>query len=504
MIKILNTEQIRKVDQYTIQHEPVSAILLMERAAKAFVKQFEKDYSDKNIHKYVICGSGNNGGDGLAIARLLLNRSHKVTVFIFSSKKRSIDCNKNLGQLQKKYKRNIHTISDADFLQRISKDAIIIDAIFGTGLKENIKRNSLLYKVIKEINTRNLNVISVDIPSGLYADKILEGIAVNANKTYTFQFPKLAFLLPESGTYANNFTVLDIGLHPGIIKNTHTPYYFIRADDIQQKIKSRKKFSHKGNFGHAFIIAGSYGKIGAAVLCSRACLRIGTGLVTSHIPACGYEIFQSSVPEAMCSTDKNNNEITENLYDEKYDAIGIGPGIGTHKNTVAVFEMLLKDNKKPIVIDADGLNILSKNKKLLNLLAVNSVLTPHPKEFERLAGKWNNDFERLELQRKFSKKYKVIIVLKGAHTSISDIDGNVYFNSTGNAGMATGGSGDVLTGIITGLLAQRYKPLDSAIAGVYIHGLAADIALGKQSMESLLASDIIDHLGDAFKVIQRL
>ena len=504
MIKILNAEQIRDADLYTIKHEPVSSLALMERAAIAFVKQFEKDFPEKNIQKYILCGNGNNSGDGLAIARLLLNKSHKATVFIFPSKNRSVDCNKNLIRLQKKHKRNIHTISDIDFLQHISKDEIIIDAIFGTGLNKPIEQDSLPYRVMEKINSLDINVISVDIPSGLYTDKPFEGIAVMANKTYTFQFPKLSFLLPESGKQVNGFTILDIGLHPKFIEEIKNPYSFITEKDIRKKLISRTKFSHKGSYGHALIIAGSYGKIGAAVLCSKACLRSGAGLVTSYIPACGYDIFQSSIPESMCITDKNNMEISENPFDEKYDAIGIGPGIGTGKNTTAALSEFLKNNKKPIVVDADGLNILSKNKKLINFLPANSVLTPHPKEFERLAGKWKNDFERLELQRNFSKKYNVIVVLKGAHTSISDADENVYFNSTGNAGMATGGSGDVLTGIITGLLAQGYSPLDSAISGVYIHGLSADVALNKQSMESLIASDIVDHLGDAFKRIQRL
>ncbi len=504
MIKIFEAEKVKETDEYSIKHEPVSSVQLMERAANAFTQNFTQDFPDKNIPVTIICGNGNNGGDGLAIARMLSAKKYHVTIFIFHAKKYSPDFLKNLKHLQTKHKKQIYYINDANFIDKTNTQSIIIDAIFGIGLDKTIEKDSIQYKVIEKINNKKFfQIIAVDIPSGLFADKHTEGIALKANKTYTFQFPKLAFLLPESGLYVNDFTVTDIGLHPDFISKTKTSYNYLTKEDIHIKIKSRKKYSHKGTYGHAFIIAGSYGKIGAAVLCSKACLRAGGGLVTVHVPACGYEIIQTAFPEAMCSTDKNAKHITSIHDTDKYDAIAIGPGIGTHSATIKAFEIFLKKNEKPLIVDADAINILSKKKSLLQLLPEKSILTPHPKEFERIAGKWNNDFERLGLQQYFSKKYKVIIVLKGAHTSISDIDGTVYFNSTGNAGMATGGNGDVLTGIITGFLAQQYSPLDSAILGVYLHGLSGDKALQGQSMESLLASDIIENLGNAFKEIEK-
>ncbi len=500
MKKILNTGQIRDADAYTIQQEPTTSVDLMERASLAFVRRLEKNFPDNPLPIYIFCGNGNNGGDGLAIARLLLQQQHKVTVYIFDSKNASADNQKNLQRLQKKFRHCIHYIQDSDFIDTLPQDILLIDAIFGSGLNKPVVQGSLFYDVIQQVNAKKFRqVVSVDIPSGLFADRHTDGIAVQSHKCYTFQLPKVAFLLPENGKYVPDFSILDIGLHPAYIENAPSSFFLTEQEDIQQLLHTRTKFSHKGIYGHALIVAGSYGKMGAAVLAAKACLRSGAGLVTAHIPKCGYAIFQSSVAEAMCETDKNSLCIASIPDTKKYDAVAIGPGLGDQPQTQKAFLDLLKKNKKTLVIDADGLNILSKNKTYIKLLPENCILTPHPKEFERLAGKWNNDFERLQLQQQFSKKHKVIVVLKGAHTSISDTNGNVYFNTTGNPGMATGGSGDVLTGILAGLLAQHYSPLDCALLGVYVHGLAADCALQKQSMESLIASDCIEQLGVAFK-----
>ncbi len=503
MIKIFHTEQIRQADAYTIKHAPVSSIHLMERAAKAFTEQLLQDYPDKCIPKCIVCGNGNNGGDGLAIARMLLSKGHKANIYILPAKRYSNDFSKNLQRLSVKHKKHIHTVQSADFIDSIPEHAILVDAILGTGLNAPLQKDTIQYQVIAKLNQRtSLKVISVDTPSGLFCDAHTNGIAVKASKTYTFQFPKPAFLLPENGNYVNDFTILDIGLHPDYIASTPTSLYYLTRDDISQRIHSRKKYSHKGIFGHAAIAAGSFGKMGAAVLAGKSALRAGCGLVTLHIPACGYSIMQTSFPEAMCTTDKHDQQLSTFPTDEKYDAIAIGPGIGTHSSTTKALELFLKAYQQPVVLDADALNILSKKKNLLKSLPKRSILTPHPKEFERLAGKWQNDFERLALQQTFSKKYQVIVILKGAHTSISDTNGDVYFNSTGNPGMASGGSGDVLTGILAGLLAQRYTPEESAMIAVYLHGLAGDKALQQQSMESLIASDIIDNIGNAFNEIR--
>ncbi len=501
-MKVFNTEQIKAIDHYTVQQEQITSLQLMERAAKSFVIQFEKDIPDKKTPVCVFCGNGDNGGDGLAIARLLLAKSRTVKVFIFPGNKKSPDCLKNLKRLQTHYKSHIQILKNVSQLEKINPDTIIIDCIFGTGLRDTLTQETLFYKAVECINNRFNHIISVDIPSGLPADRTTDGISITANKTYSFQFPKLAFFLPENEKYVGDFQILNIGLKREIIEKTKTPYFFTTLENAHKIIKSRKKFSHKGSLGHALLVVGSYGKAGAAILSAKGCMRSGVGLTTAHIPETAYSILQSSIPEVMCDVDKNKNYITEIPIDDKYSVYGIGPGIGTDKKTSDALQEFLGHNNKPIILDADAINILSKRKKLLGMLPKSTILTPHPKEFERLVGRWDNDSERLTLQREFSKKHHLIIVLKGAHTSISDPDGNIYFNSTGNSGMATAGTGDVLTGIITGLLAQHYTPLNSAILGVYIHGLAADLSLSTQSEESLIASDITNHMGMAFKQIR--
>jgi NAD(P)H-hydrate epimerase len=309
-------------------------------------------------------------------------------------------------------------------------------------------------------------------------------------------------MFPETTVCVGEFSVLDIGLHQQYIDHTSSPYNFITRNDAAALIKKRSKVAHKGNFGHSLIIAGSYGKIGAAVLAAKACLRSGTGLLTVHVPKCGYEIIQAVVPEAMASADEELNFITEHVLLTAYNSIGIGPGIGTEAQTQNVLKLIIQNTPVPLVIDADAINILAENKTWLSFLPANSILTPHPKEFERIAGKASISEERLKLQRDLSIRYKIYVVLKGAHTSVSCPDGNIYFNSTGNPGMAKGGSGDALTGIITALVAQQYSTQQACILGVYLHGLAGDFAAHEGSQESMIASDLIDHLANAFNFLR--
>jgi len=287
-------------------------------------------------------------------------------------------------------------------------------------------------------------------------------------------------------------------LHPNAIEQTESVYNFLTKEFISGKIKRREKFSHKGTYGHALLIAGSYGKMGASVLASQACLRSGVGLLTSHVPRLGYEIIQNSVPEAMISIDPFETVFSEVPELSPFSAIGIGPGLDKMPETQFALKALLQAKPNKLIIDADALNILSENQDWYGLLPENTILTPHPKEFERLAGPSSNSFQRLQIQLQFSAKYNVIVVCKGANTCITFPDGRVFFNSTGNPGMATGGSGDVLTGIIVGLLAQNYSPEDATLIGVYLHGLAGNLAATEFGEYSLIAGDIISHLGKAF------
>ncbi|OFX51548.1 MAG: bifunctional ADP-dependent (S)-NAD(P)H-hydrate dehydratase/NAD(P)H-hydrate epimerase [Bacteroidetes bacterium GWA2_30_7] len=494
-MKILNKEQILEADKFTIQNEPVLSIDLMERASEKCCKWIRKNiYFDSKI--IIFCGIGNNGGDGLAIARQL--KEFKKEVYIFPDKDNySEDFKTNFEKLSKA-NISIKTIRNINSIKEINPKDVIIDAIFGSGLNRPV--NGIYGETINKINKSGCKIISIDIPSGLFCDSnsTSENI-IKADYTLTFQFPKLSFLFSENEQYTGTWKVLDIGLHKEFIVHVKTSNYYITKAEISNKIITRKKFSHKGNFGHALLIAGSFGKMGAAVLASKSCLKSGVGLLTTHIPKVGYDIMQTSIPEAMVSVSNSKNEITSFPHLEKFSAIAIGPGIGTSKITQIELKKFLELCKKPLVLDADALNIISKNKTLLNFLPENTILTPHPREFDRLTKKHESGYERYLSQIEFSKKFNVIVILKGANTSISCPDGICYFNSTGNPGMSTAGSGDVLTGIILSLLSQGYSPVNSAITGVYIHGLAGDIACKNESYESLIAGDIINNLGKAFK-----
>lgn len=499
MMRILNTKQIRELDAYTIQHEPVASIDLMERASRAFVDWLMVRI-DRSKKIGIVCGTGNNGGDGLAIARMLHEWDYRLKLWIVrGGAAESEDFITNYQRLPAGIqKRELNTEED---LLSFKDCDILIDAIFGSGLSR--PPSGLYARVIDSINQCKAVRIAVDIPSGLMADSPSAGPIVKADYTVSFQLPKLAFFLPGNYAYTGEWVLVNIGLSKSYIKEASTSYYYTRLKDVGKILKPRSKYDHKGTFGHALLIAGSYGKMGAAILASRAALRAGLGLLTVHVPKCGYEILQTSVPEAMAEVDNDQQIFSAPADLGRYTTIGIGPGIGQDKRTQAALAKTLETFGKPVVLDADALNILGANRHLMNLVPPGSILTPHPKEFERLTGPWRNDFERLEMQKQLAVSLKSIIVLKGAHTAIASEKGLVYFNSTGNPGMATGGTGDVLTGMLTGLMAQKFSPVKAAVAGVFLHGLAGDLGVESRGMDSLTASDVVDHVPGAFLKARR-
>ena len=499
LMKLFTCKQIAGIDRLTMQLEPISSIDLMERASFKIA-----DWVIHNINHdqqvYLFAGPGNNGGDALAVARMLAWSNLNCTVFLADfGRELKGDPAINWQRLEEQNKVILKRIDSEDSIPEIPSDTIVIDGLFGSGLNKPL--DGLTKKIVQRINQSGATIIAIDIPSGLFGEdnskNDLSSI-IRANHTLTFQFPKLSFLFPENCEFVGDWTVLPIGLHPAAIDQTESNLHFLTKEFISGKIKKREKFSHKGTYGHALLIAGSFGKMGASVLASRACLHSGVGLLTSHIPLSGYEIIQNSVPEAMISIDSSETVFSEVPDLSAFSAIGIGPGLDKKQETQQALKTLLQAKPIKLVIDADALNILSENKDWYNLLPENAILTPHPKEFERLAGASFNSFERLQKQIQFSEKLKVIVVCKGAHSCITFPDGGVFFNSTGNPGMATGGSGDVLTGIILGLLAQNYSPEDAALLGVYLHGLAGDLAATENGEYSLVAGDIIKHLGKAF------
>ena len=485
--KILNVSQTREADNHTILKEEISSFALMGQASLAFVKAIEP-LLQRSQKIAIVGGVGNNGGDGFAIARILRNKKYNIQPFLVQFKDTlTPDCIINYDKLH-----DTIIINSTSEIPSFSEYDVIIDGIFGFGLSRPI--TGFTKQVIENINKAKKTVYAVDVPSGLYCDTLPDSeTIVQADTVVSFQRPKLSFFFPENGNYVKNWKTVDIGLDEEFVQRQDSKH-FILNEKIVEVLATRPRQSHKGDYGHTLLIAGSYGKMGAATLSSKACLRSGTGLLTTYVPKCGYQIIQSSIPEAMCLTDENEEFVTQLPEISKYDVVGIGPGLDTNEKTVQVVKKLLSESKNPLVIDADAINIISQNEELISLLPKNSILTPHIKEFDRLVGKSNTSTERFQKQLEFSAKHQCVVVLKNAYTVISSPEGNLYFNTSGNQGMATGGSGDVLTGIITGLLAQNYSSLHAALLGVYFHGKAGDEAASKKGYNALIASDIIDAL----------
>jgi NAD(P)H-hydrate epimerase len=498
-MKILSSSQIKAVDACTIEREPVASIDLMERAAVACADWIiEHFYMQPQIA--VFAGHGNNGGDGLAIARILKWTGYDVSVYMLADSSRlSPDALINFQRLTD-CKPEVMTEKT---LPELAPSTIVIDALFGIGLSRPL--DGLAAQTVAHINSSGCTVVSIDMPSGLLCDDNSKNVPeriIRANYTLTFQQPKLSFFFAENAEFVGEWETLDIGLLPEAIEEQASRYFTLQKEDIIRNIRPRNRFSHKGDYGHACIIAGSHGMMGACVLAVKACLRAGAGLVTAHIPKGESVIVQVSIPEALVSFDENNEVFSQIHNINKYSATGIGPGIGKKPETQKALFMVLNDiNARKndfsgkLVFDADALNILSENSDWMELLPPNSILTPHPKEFDRLAGNSENGYRRHLKQMEMAQKYSVFILLKGAYTSIATPDGLCFFNTTGNPGMATAGSGDVLTGIIVSLLAQGYSPKHAACAGVWLHGAAGDRAAAKLGQQALIAGDIIENIG---------
>lgn len=498
MMKIFTVNQIRAWDAYTIEHEPISSVDLMNRAAQAFTDWFAGIYTDTGRPVYIIAGTGNNGGDGVAAARLLHFRFYTVKIIVCDfSGKHSADFDAQIRDLPPRGAVAVHWLKDSAGLPEIPENALIIDALFGSGLTRPLAGHWA--GVMEWLNGLPNDIAAVDLPSGLFADRHSDDPCIRASRTFSFETPKLAFFFPENAERVGEWAFGNIGLHPAYALKTETPFHYMTGPEIRTLVKPRPRFSHKGTYGHALLVNGGHGKMGAAVLSARACLRAGVGLLTAHTPGCGYEIIQISVPEAMCSADKHPEMITQAPDPKQFTAVGVGCGIGAAPETAAALKQLLRKTERPVVLDADALNLLSKNKYWWKLIPEDSVLTPHPKEFERLFGASENDFERLERQMDKARAHRVFIVLKGAFSSVATPEGECYFNSTGNPGMAAGGSGDVLTGILTALLAQGYEPRAACLLGVYLHGLAGDLAAAELSQPGMTAGDLIDYLPKAWK-----
>ena len=496
-MKILTSKHIKEGDLLTIKREPITSIDLMERASVVLYKYILEHKLIKGNRVTVFSGVGNNGGDGLVVARLLTEKGYDVTVYIIQFKPSSSeDFSTNLKRL-KQTNCTIKSVQKGDDLPYILESTTVIDAIFGVGLNRPLEE--WVQCIITHINLRSNQTLSIDLPSGLFTEKVSDlSNVIKADYTLTFQVPKFVFFLKDTACVIGQWILLDIGIDKQFLSEVETDRYLVTKPLIKDLYRQRLKFSHKGTYGHGLIIGGEYGKIGAVQLSAKACLHSGAGLVRVFTPECGYIPLQTALPEVMVITDVCTKKITNIPTNIQASAVGIGIGMGTDSETALAFKAFLKQHTSPLVIDADAINILAKYPDFLEYLPKESILTPHPKELSRLIGPWTDDFDRLYKAKQFADQYHLILVVKGAYTQ-TIFKNNVYINSTGNQGMATAGSGDVLTGVITGLLAQNYKPLEAAILGVYLHGLSGDKAfLSDKNYHTITASSLIHFLPHAF------
>ena len=504
-MKLFPVAQIKVCEEITLLQQNIKSLTLMEQAAAAACRWIKSKYPGKQTF-LVLCGMGNNGGDGLALTRMLLQEGFSAKAIVLKHAEQFAEnTTENLKLLHQLSPENIEIVEEGHFVSDLSKDIIVIDAIFGIGLNRPLK--GWVAEFISEINELTNTKIALDISSGLPVDSVPALIVdeknaaiFKANYTLSFQFYKRVFLHQETAKFAGEIIVLDIGLSESYIKETPAKFQILDQEIIAGIYKKRNPFSHKGTFKNIHLIGGSFSKMGAITLTALAALRAGAGKVFVHTAASGFSSIQSFVPEAMFIS--SGEQFVEQItVDNITDIVAIGPGLGTEEKTKAIFKIFLEKQTAPLVLDADALNIISESPELLHQIPQKSILTPHPKEFGRLFGSTENTMEQVELARHNAMKLNVFIVLKNHFTFIAAPDGSGYYNITGNAGMATGGSGDVLTGILAALLAQGYSSLETALLGVYLHGLSGDIYAAENAEESLIARDLANNLGKAFASI---
>lgn len=501
-MKIFTSAQIHELDRYTIEHEPIKSVDLMERAAKAITRAVAEEWTT-HTPVVVFAGPGNNGGDALAVARLLTNEGYKVRTYLFNiTNHLSDDCVTNRQRLlDGRHAKDFTEITAKFDPPELTADTLVIDGLFGSGLNKPLAGG--FASLVKYINQSPAKVVSIDVPSGLMSEDNTYNVRANiihATLTLTLHEKKLAFLFGDAQQFIGRLKVLDIRLSQEYIQKTEAQYYVLEESDVRSRLLHRDDFAHKGNMGNALIVAGSYGMSGAAILATRACMRSGAGKITVHTPKKNYGVIQISVPEAVLHMDHEETAFTEAVDTDGFDALGIGPGLGCQETTAIAMIAQIRRAQCPIVADADALNILASHRAWMQQLPKGIIMTPHPKELDRLTGSpANADFERLHRTRELAQSLQAYIILKGHNSALCLPDGQVVFNPTGNSGMATAGSGDVLTGIITALLARGYHQHNACIVGMYLHGLAGDIAVKTLGKESLTASDIIDYLPHAFK-----
>jgi NAD(P)H-hydrate epimerase len=503
-MKILTCSQLKELDQYTIAHEPIASIDLMERAARKITRAIARRW-DASYHVVVFAGPGNNGGDALAVARMLSELQYQVEVFLFNTKgELSDDCRTNLQRLKECGQVYFTEVSTRFDPPELSEHHLVVDGLFGSGLNKALSGG--FAAVVKYVNASHAQVVAIDVPSGLMGEDNTYNVRphiMHADVTLSIQLPKLSFLFPENEGIVGEWELLPIGLKQEFVDEAPSSFFITEEADIIKLIQPRRRFAHKGNFGRGLLIAGSYGMAGASILSARGCLRSGVGVLTVHVPIANHNLLQVAVPEAIVHTDIHDRYFAEPVDLERYNAVAIGPGLGQEEDTALALLEQIQGCQLPLVIDADALNILSTRRAWLSKLPKHSILTPHIGELERLIGKCADSYERISKTKELAAYLQSYIILKGAWTAVVTPEGNVYFNPTGNPGMATAGSGDVLTGVLLSLLAQGYSEEDACRLGVYAHGMAGDIAAERLGQTGMTAADIVEALPEAWKKLSQ-
>lgn len=502
-MKCFSTRQIRQLDTITCEKQGISSLELMERAGCALSRRI-LEIVPKTTPVIVVAGPGNNGGDGLVIARQLHLQGYRVKVALCNfGKPLSDDARHQYEQTMRIPGLDLFEPSSPDELESRAENGYMIDALFGSGLNRPL--TGLYAETVEWMNRQQATRIAIDLPSGLFGEDNggrAEPVIVRASITLGLQFPRLACFMLENEPFIGCWELVDIGVDKETMENLTTSWSLTLPEEAAHLLKTRSRFAHKGQFGRTLLIAGSPGMTGACVLAGRGALKSGTGLLTLKVPDACLNIVQTALPEAMAITYTHHcwNDTDES---DAWSAIAAGPGLGISESTTESLERLMKAHPPRLVLDADALNALARRPALLERLSANTILTPHPGEFDRLTKPHRTGFERLQTAVEFAQKHNVYVILKGAYSACITPQGLCRFNLTGNPGMATGGSGDVLTGIIVSLLSQGYSHEDACVLGTCLHGLSGDLALENESQESLTANDIATNLGKAFRYLKK-
>ena len=499
-MKIYSTSAVAQIDTLTVQYEPISSVDLMERASHSLTCALV-DYFPHTSEFAIFAGPGNNGGDGLVMARLLFERGYSVGVYMIdAAAKLSFCCQKAMERLRGETTVAVRSIGEC----ALPSDAVVVDALFGSGLNRPL--TGAAASAVMFINSLSLPVAAVDVPSGLMGEDnggVDKDCIVCADVTFTLQFPKLSMLFADNEPFVGEMQVLEIGLSRRAMDEVGHLAHITEEYEAAALVRPRRCHSHKGDYGRALLVAGSRGMAGASVLAAKGALRSGVGLLTVHAPLCNNTILQTAVPEAMTSLDFCDRHFSAAPFMERYSAVGVGPGIGQSTMTAGALLQLIDKCNVPMVVDADALNILSLHPDWFKRLPVGSVLTPHPGEFARMTGAAASGYDALQKALAFARDNNVCVVLKGAYTLVASPSGEYSFNGSGNPGMATGGSGDVLTGVILALLARGYSAYDAARLGVYVHGAAGDCAAAVLGATAMCAGDIVEYLPQAWRMLEK-